>query len=58
MKKKPDRSTALMVLQDLSHSMYPDYDIFGGKTLVISRAAFEEIRKKYLDNKFKSEVQI
>ena len=47
--KKFDRNTALAVLSDISHSMYPSFDIFGNKTLVISRSAFEVIRKKYLD---------
>ena len=46
-----DRGTALEVLKDLSYCMYPSEDIFGCKTLVISRKAFEEVRKKYLDNK-------
>lgn len=46
-----DRVTALEVLKDLSYHMYPSEDIFGCKTLVISRKVFEEVRKKYLDNK-------
>ena len=46
-----DRVTALEVLKDLSRCMYPSKDIFGCGTLVISRAAFEEVRKKYLDGK-------
>lgn len=46
-----DRYTALEVLKDLSYQMYPSEDIFGHKTLVISRKVFEEVRKKYLDNK-------
>ena len=46
-----DRATALMVLSDLSHRMYPNHDIFGKKTLVITRDAFELVRKKYLDKK-------
>ena len=46
-----DRKTALRVLQDLSKNMYPNYDIFGKKTLVINRDRFEEVRKKYLDKK-------
>lgn len=46
-----DRQTALRVLQDLSKNMYPNYDIFGHKTLVINRERFEEVRKKYLDKK-------
>lgn len=46
-----DRKTALRVLQDLSKNMYPNYDIFGHKTLVINRERFEEVRKKYLDKK-------
>lgn len=50
-KKNFDRATALMVLQDLVSFIYPSTDIFGGKTLVISRAAFESVRHKYLDNK-------
>jgi hypothetical protein len=46
-----DRQTALRVLQDLSKHMYPNYDIFGNKTLVIRREYFEDVRKKYLDKK-------
>ena len=48
-----DRDTALMVLQDFIPYMHPSTDIFGRKTLVISRAAFEAIRHKYLDNQEK-----
>lgn len=44
-----DRGTALSLLKDLSKHMYPNYDIFGEKTLVIRRDYFEDIRKKYLD---------
>ena len=44
-----DRQTALRVLKDLSSKMYPNYDLFGRKTLVIKREDFEAIRKKYLD---------
>ena len=46
-----DRQTALRVLNDLSSCMYPSRDLFGYKTLVISRAEFEKIRAKYLDTK-------
>ena len=48
---KLDRRTALNVLQDISSKMYPDINLFGRKTLVISREDFEKIRAKYLDNK-------
>ena len=44
-----DRRTALEVLKDVSRHMYPSYDLFGRKTLVIDRYKFEEIRAKYLD---------
>lgn len=44
-----DRPTALNILRDLSKNMYPNYDIFGKKTLVINRDRFEAVRKKYLD---------
>lgn len=43
-----DRGTALAILKEFSRDMYPSYDLFGNKTLVISRDKFEEIRKKYL----------
>lgn len=46
-----DRKTALMVLQAISHKMYPNVDIFGNKTLVINRYEFEDIRKKFLDKR-------
>ena len=46
-----DRQTALRVLQDLSSCMYPSFDLFGIKTLVINRADFEKVRAKYLDRK-------
>lgn len=46
-----DRHTALRVLQDLSSRMYPNYDLYGNKTLVIYRDKFEEVRAKYLDRK-------
>jgi hypothetical protein len=46
-----DRRTALSVLQDLSSCMYPNYDLYGNKTLVINRDKFEKIRAKYLDRK-------
>ena len=48
-KETLDRRTALRVLQDLSSNMYPSNDIFGTKTLVITRYDFEKIRQKYLD---------
>ena len=48
---KFDRETALMVLKDLSTRMYPSLDLFGNKTLVISRDKFELVRRKYLDRK-------
>lgn len=51
MKHKFDRTTALEVLKDLSNKMYTNCDIFGQKILCISRYDFEEIRKKYLDDK-------
>ena len=51
-----DRKTALRVLQDLSKKMYPNLDIFGRPTLVINRADFEEVRKKYLDELDKNTV--
>lgn len=44
------RNTALAVLKALSNYMYPSNDIFGKKTLVISRSAFESVRKKFLDD--------
>lgn len=43
-----DRATALAVLKALSKDMYPSVNIYGGKTLVISRDNFEFIRKKFL----------
>ena len=46
-----DRYTALEVLKALSSHMYPSYDLFGTKTLVINRDKFELIRKKFLDKK-------
>ena len=46
-----DRYTALEVLKDLSKDMYPSYDLFGKKTLVIDRDKFEAVRAKYLDRK-------
>jgi len=46
-----DRDTALSVLKDLTKDMYVDYDLFGNKVLCISVYTFEEVRKKYLDNK-------
>lgn len=48
--KKLDRVTALAVLKDLSKDMYPSQDIFGTKTLCITRRGFEQVRKKYLDD--------
>lgn len=48
-----DRDTALAVLKDFSRDMYPSYDIFGRKTLVINRDEFEAIRKKFLDAEVK-----
>lgn len=48
--EKYDRKTALRVLQDLSHQMYPNLDLFGRPTLVINRKDFEPIRKKWLDD--------
>ena len=45
-----DRKTALEVLKDLSRDMYPSYDLFGNKTLVIDRDKFEAIRHFYLDD--------
>lgn len=50
-----DRKTALAVLQDISHAMYPSHDIFGNGTLVIDRYEFEVIRHKYLDSKCEKE---
>ena len=47
--KEFDKDTALAILKDLSKRMYPNWDIFGNDTLVISRSSFEEIRAKYLD---------
>ena len=44
-----DRDTSLSILKELSRDMYPSYDLFGNKTLVINRDKFEAIRKKYLD---------
>lgn len=49
--EKYDRRTALRVLQDLSNKMYPNFDLFGNPTLVIDRDEFEEVRKKWLDDK-------
>lgn len=49
--EKFDRRTALRVLQDLSSCMYPSFDLYGRKTLVINRVDFEKIRAKYLDRK-------
>ena len=49
--EKYDRRTALRVLQDLSTRMYPNLDLFGRPTLVIDRDKFEEVRKKWLDDK-------
>lgn len=46
-----DRRTALRVLNDLSSCMYPSFDLYGRKTLVINRGEFEKIRTKYLDRK-------
>lgn len=46
-----DRCTALRVLNDLSSCMYPSFDLYGRKTLVINRGEFEKIRAKYLDRK-------
>lgn len=50
-KPSVDRSTALVVLKDLSSNMRPDHDLFGNETLTIHRYMFENIRKKYLDGK-------
>ena len=47
--KRFDRNTSLSILKELSRDMYPSYDLFGKKTLVIDRDKFEAIRKKYLD---------
>ena len=47
-----DRRTALEVLKEFSRDMYPSYDLFGRKTLVINRDKFEDIRAKYLDDPF------
>lgn len=44
-----DRFTSLSILKEFSRDMYPSYDLFGHKTLVINRDKFEAIRKKYLD---------
>ena len=44
-----DRATALKVLQALSHKMRPSLNMYGEKTLIISRYEFEVIRRKYLD---------
>lgn len=49
------RLHALAVLKDLSKDMYPSYDLFGNKTLVINRDKFEVIRKKYLDKENSNE---
>ena len=46
-----DRYTALRVLNDLSSCMYPSFDLYGRKTLVINRINFEKVRAKYLDTK-------
>ena len=46
-----DRDTALAILKEFSRDMYPSYDLFGKKTLVINRDKFEAIRAKYLDRK-------
>ena len=46
-----DRDTALAILKEFSRDMYPSYDLFGNKTLVINRDKFEAIRAKYLDQK-------
>ena len=46
-----DRDTALAVLKAISKHMYPSLDIFGNKTLVISRHNFEVVRRKFLDKK-------
>ena len=43
-----DRYTALEILKEFSRDMYPSYDLFGKKTLVINRDKFEAIRAKYL----------
>lgn len=44
-----DRDTALEVLKALSKHMYPSYDLYGNKTLVIDRDKFETVRKQFLD---------
>ena len=49
--EKFDRTTALRVLNDLSSCMYPSFDLYGRKTLVINRVDFENVRAKYLDRK-------
>lgn len=49
------RRVALEVLKDLSKHMYPSYDLFGKKTLVIDRDKFETVRAKYLDRKMSKE---
>lgn len=46
-----DRNTALSVLKEFSRDMYPSYDLFGRKTLVMRREQFEDIREKYLDKR-------
>ena len=48
-----DRDTALLVLGEISKRMHPSTDLFGNKTLTISRYNFEVIRKKFLDKKEK-----
>lgn len=50
---KYDRKTALAVLNALSKRMYPSYDLYGNKTLVIDRDKFEVVRKKFLDKREK-----
>ncbi len=44
-----DRATALMVLQDLVPHFHASTNLYGDKTLVIRRDAFESVRRKYLD---------
>ena len=46
-----NRRTALRVLQDISSNMRPSSNIFGTKTLTITRCDFEKIRHEYLDKK-------
>lgn len=46
-----DRDTALSILKEFSRDMYPSYDLYGNKTLVINRDKFEAIRTKYLDRR-------